>query len=368
MVSHDHPAPSGRVPKEEQEPASTEVTEVAEGILRLQLPSDFTGLGHVNCYAIEDERGFTLVDPGLPTEASWDALKVRLADAGIPLERVHTTFITHSHPDHFGGAHRLVEEVHPEVLTSTAFRTWSSIFDLDETPLEPIDPADAAESVTFLDIVAGMGDEELARRFPDFKTYRDRIREAVQRGNFDEVVWVKAPRPTITVDDLEVVRMGGRDWVALWTPGHTYDHLCLWSPVDGVILTGDHVLPTITPHISGVLGGDSLASYLENLEKVGALDGVTRVLPAHGHPFDDLASRCRAIQEHHAHRLQQLLDAGPEVGGWAPVPRWSEFLFAPRSRGPMADSETVAHLDHLRRAGTVERRRTEAGDEYRVVA
>jgi glyoxylase-like metal-dependent hydrolase (beta-lactamase superfamily II) len=371
MGTHDHSAPTGRVPKQEQEPASPEITEVGPGILRLQLPSDFTGLGHVNCYAIEDSRGFTLVDPGLPTDESWEALKVRLDGAGIPMARVHTVFITHSHPDHFGGAYKLIEEIHPEVLTSTAFRKWGDLFDLDETPLEamdpldPIDPADAAEGMTLLDVVAGMDDTELARRFPGFKIFRDRIREAVREGRFDEVVWMKAPKPTVTVDDLAVVRLGERDWIALSTPGHTHDHLCMWSPEDGVILTGDHVLPTITPHIGGVLGGDPLANYLANLDKVAALDGVTKVLPAHGHPFDDLAARCEAIKEHHAHRLQQLVDAAAQVG-WAPVPRWSEFLFAPRSRGPMADSETVAHLDHLRLAQRAERRPIEGGYEYRV--
>ncbi|HEY6533751.1 MAG TPA: MBL fold metallo-hydrolase [Acidimicrobiales bacterium] len=372
MGTHEHSAPAGRVPKQEQESASTEVTEVGQGILRLQLPSDFTGLGHVNCYAIEDSRGVTLVDPGLPTDESWEALKARLADAGIPLARVHTVFITHSHPDHFGGAYRLIDEIHPEVLTSTAFRKFSDLFDLDETPLDsldpldPLDPADASEATTILDVLASMDEVQLAQRFPGFKVFRDRIREAVQEGRLDEVVWMKAPRPTLTVDDLEVVRFGGRDWIALWTPGHTHDHLCMWSPEDGVILTGDHVLPTITPHIGGVLGGDPLASYLENLDKVAALTGVTRVLPAHGHPFDDLAARCEAIKDHHIQRLQQLVDAADEAG-WALVPRWSEFLFAPRSRGPMADSETLAHLDHLRLAGRAERRPVDGGYEYKVL-
>ena len=52
--------------KQEQEPATEEITEVAPGVLRMQLPIAFTGLGHVNCYALEDERGFAVVDPGLP--------------------------------------------------------------------------------------------------------------------------------------------------------------------------------------------------------------------------------------------------------------------------------------------------------------
>ena len=73
--SHSDAVAPIRVPRQEQEDASTEIIEVARGILRLQLPTDFTGLGHVNTYAIEDSRGFTLVDPGLPTDASWEALQ-----------------------------------------------------------------------------------------------------------------------------------------------------------------------------------------------------------------------------------------------------------------------------------------------------
>ena len=364
--NHDHGAPAVRVPKQEQEPASVEITEVARGILRLQLPTDFTGLGHVNTYAIEDSRGFTLVDPGLPTDESWAALQDRLAAAGIPLARVHTTYITHSHADHFGGAHRLVEEAHADVLTSTMFRKWIQLLDLDEAPLEPLDPADASEAATLLDAVAHADDEEMERDYPGFKSFRDRLRAALADGRLDEVSWMRAPRPTIVVDDAETVRLGDRDWVAVFTPGHTHDHLCMWSPEDGVLLTGDHVLPTITPHIGGFIGGDPLSNYLANLDKVAAIEGVTQVLPAHGHPFDDLAGRCQAIKDHHAGRLEQLASVADDVG-WAGAPRWSQELFAERSWGPMADSETIAHLEHLRMQGRAERRFDGAAYEYHVL-
>jgi len=52
--------------KQEQEPATADITEPAPGVLRMMLPISMPGLGHVNCYALEDDRGFTLVDPGLP--------------------------------------------------------------------------------------------------------------------------------------------------------------------------------------------------------------------------------------------------------------------------------------------------------------
>ena len=66
--------PQAKPRKQEQEDAATEVTEVAPGILRLQLPINFSGLGHVNCYALEDEDGFTLVDPGMPGPANWKSV------------------------------------------------------------------------------------------------------------------------------------------------------------------------------------------------------------------------------------------------------------------------------------------------------
>ena len=96
MQHHHHPDPSGpdgardpdppRKPKQEQEPASDDVTEVAPGILRTQLPISMPGLGHVNCYVLEDERGIAVVDPGLPGQESWDHLVDRIARAGFTVE------------------------------------------------------------------------------------------------------------------------------------------------------------------------------------------------------------------------------------------------------------------------------------------
>ena len=278
---------------------------------------------------------------------------------------MHTAYVTHSHPDHFGGAHKLVEEAHVDVLTSVMFRKWSDLLDLDEAALEPLDPASAGEAATLYDAVAATDEAEMEQEYPGFKAFRDRLRAAMAEGKIDELSWMRAPRPTVVVDDAETVRLGDRDWVAVFTPGHTHDHLCMWSPEDGVLLSGDHVLPTITPHIGGFIGGDPLANYLANLDKVAALEGITQVLPAHGHPFGDLPGRCQAIKDHHAGRLQQLADASDEAG-WAAIPRWSEFLFAPRSQGQMADSETYAHLEHLRLAGRAERRPTNDGFEYHV--
>ena len=160
-----------------------------------------------------------------------------------------------------------------------------------------------------------------------------------------------SPTPTRRVRDGDVLALGRREWTAIHTPGHTIDHLCLYDPTEGVFLAGDHVLPTITPHVSGLgAGRDPLKRFVESLDKVGQLPGVKTVLPAHGLPFDDLTDRVEKIKLHHVERIEKLREAARELGP-ATVTDLSRSLFQPRSWGPMAESETYAHLEHLRLSG-----------------
>jgi glyoxylase-like metal-dependent hydrolase (beta-lactamase superfamily II) len=179
--------------------------------------------------------------------------------------------------------------------------------------------------------------------------------------------FMRTPAPTRRVEEAEVVRLAGRDWVSLHTPGHTADHLCLYDPAEGIVLSGDHVLPTITPHISGLTPGDDpLEEFFQSLDKVAALDGVRLALPAHGHPFEDLAGRTLAIREHHEERLETLRTAAAELGSGT-VEELMQRLFKPRSWGQMAESETYAHLEHLRVTGEAESRREGGALRYRLV-
>ena len=160
--------------------------------------------------------------------------------------------------------------------------------------------------------------------------------------------------------------LAGREWWCIHTPGHTVDHLCLFDPETGTLLSGDHVLPTITPHVSGVQKGDSLKSYLATLDLVARLPGVAQGLPAHGKPFDDVPARVEAIKEHHAERMELLRDAGLALGP-ATVTDLSHEVFPQRHWGTMAESETFAHLEHMVHAGIAERWRDNDGFlEYRV--
>jgi len=348
--------------RQEQEPASDAVTEVAPGVLRCQLPIDMPGLGHVNCYVLEDERGAAIVDPGLPGRRTFTALTQRLTSAGIPLRRVHTVIVTHSHPDHFGGAGWVHRETGAEIVTHQRFRL---LWDPSEPP--DVDVEDAAE------VGAAAAPSTAPRRNPwdrpvwggDARPFPLR-RRMYMRGSRHFPRFFRAPTPTKRVTDASTLRLANREWTALHTPGHTDDHLCLFDPTERVMISGDHVLPTITPHIGGfVRDADPLDRFFDSLDKVaGYGPAVSTVLPAHGHPFDDLAGRAKAIRQHHVERLDQLRRYSAEIGRPARVQELSARLFSPRAQGPMADSETYAHLEHLRRAGELERRESSAGFEY----
>ena len=370
--------PSGASPPVRQEklPASEEVTEVAPGVLRLQLTISFPGLGHVNCYAMEDDHGVTLVDPGLPGIVPWRQLERRMGQAGLPLKRVHTVVVTHSHPDHFGAAERIRKLSGAELVTERSFKTFFDPDEEDDELKELADPTDldawaaARERLVRFWRSAAQVTQGPASRWnrptpwggshprPDRKTrWRYRTEGLVLSRYF------RPPQPSRRVVDGQVLPIGGREWLAVHTPGHTVDHLCLLDPVNGVLISGDHVLPTITPHISGLVrAADPLDLFLGSLDRVRGIDGVTTVLPAHGHPFDDLPGRVKTIKEHHAERLELLRHAAADLGE-ATVEAYSQRLFKPTSWGPMADSETYAHLEHLRLAGEAVRRELPSADD-----
>lgn len=313
---------------------------LAPGVIRIQLPIRFTGLGHVNMYVLVDDRGAAVIDPGLPGRTTAAAVESGLAEAEISVDRVHTVIATHSHPDHFGGVARLARRSGAAFLTHEEYRVfwsrhghdWADIDD-DTATVEARsrrgvhpwhDPADAVG-------VGGLARAAHPRR--------------LMYGS------VRSPRPDRFVADRDVIGVAGRNWVAVHTPGHTGDHLCLYDREHGILLSGDHVLPTITPHVSALgAGSDPLGTYLGSLTKVAALD-VEMVLPAHGLELRDLAGRVKEIHQHHEHRFDDLARVSAEFGRPASTVELSRRIYPERLWGFMAESETFAHLVYLELRG-----------------
>jgi glyoxylase-like metal-dependent hydrolase (beta-lactamase superfamily II) len=318
-------------------------------VLRAQLPISMPGLGHVNTYIFVDDRGIALMDPGLPGDESFAALETRLASVDLAPADVHTVYVTHSHIDHFGLAARLARESRKglELLTHEAFgaqfrRSEGEDLFLADVDLDDVDDRNPFEGETPWGRVWGPP-PEVRERFV-----------------------VERPRVTRYLRDGESLRMAGREMFIVHSPGHTLDHICLSDPEEGVLFSGDHVLPSITPHISGIgTGRDPLDLFEESLIKVGGMDGVRLVLPAHGGPFTDLRGRTEAIRAHHVERLLHLRDLSQDLGPQT-VEEFSHHLFRSDHWGTMAEAETFAHLEHLRLQGLASRRGTGAEMVYEL--
>jgi glyoxylase-like metal-dependent hydrolase (beta-lactamase superfamily II) len=414
-VSEAADEPRRRPLKQEQQPASTEVIEVGPAVLRLQIPIFFTGLGHVNCYALLDDRGATIVDAGMPGRATWHALSARLKAAGLKVSDVHTVIVTHSHPDHFGSAGRLAHEAGAELVTERGFHTWlePKAAAAARRPSAAFGPHSAAgdphsahehlhagvssgpDACSELLVPTAGGDapgedgepgnggagDELA---VDDDTGFFSITSAVTPWGGSPIphlrrnIWmtrlarwhllpyVRPPVPTHYVRGGDHLRLAGRDWEVLHTPGHTGDHVCLFDAEAKLLISGDHVLPTITPHVPGLSPlADPLGSYLESLQGLRRLGDVSLVLPAHGHPFADLPGRIDSIVAHHEGRLDELRRISAALGP-ATVVDLSRELFRPAVWGMMAESETYAHLEYLRLRGQAERMEIGGATAYRV--
>ena len=375
--------------RQEALPASETIDEVAAGVLRMQLPVSLPGLKHVNCYGFVDRRGLAIVDPGMPNPASYQALKKRLAEAGFSIGDVHTVLVTHGHIDHFGLALRVQRKsgariaVHPHfgippdvsgplgdahidgdtVDVSERLRTGGGVVDVPSASpswrsWEPLERATRWSSD---------GDRWWNKRRAGVAHWRFESPWnnefigppkawylAMSAGAFIAPKRFRIPTPDIALHDGEAIELAGRPWTIVHTPGHTLDHVCLYDEAGEVMLVGDHVLPTITPHVSGMAAIENpLQAYVDSLRHVADIGPDATALPAHGLVFGSLAERCQAIIDHHDERIGKMLGIGAEIGPGT-VEQFSQQLFAQRHWGMMAQSETYAHLEHLRCEGLAE--------------
>jgi glyoxylase-like metal-dependent hydrolase (beta-lactamase superfamily II) len=187
----------------------------------------------------------------------------------------------------------------------------------------------------------------------------------MQQASMPIRAFVTAVQPDILMEDGDKPEVPGWDLTAIWTPGHSPGHLCFYEGGHRLMLSGDHILPRITPNISvhPQSGPDPLGAFLGSLAKVEAYE-VDEVLPAHEHRFVDLPARVATLRAHHQARLDEAISAirsGVDTA-WGIAERmiWNRPWDAmqPFTRRA-AVGEALAHLEHLQGLGVV---REEVGE------
>ncbi len=270
------------------DPRPGEPVRVAPGVRRITCrnPGPFTGAG-TNTYIV-GEGAVAVIDPGPHDAAHLDA--ILKATAG---ERIIHILITHTHADHSPLAGALKEKT---------------------------------GAVTF-----GYGPHGAGRG-----AGRDAIRlDAAGDHAFS---------PDERLAHGDAVDGEGYRLEAVFTPGHTSNHMAYALAGERVLFAGDHVMAWATSVIAPPDGhmGSYLASLRALLERDDRL-----YLPGHGPEKANPASFVRAFIAHRLMREGAILDA--VRAGRDSVPAIVDQVYRGLSDQlkPAAGLSTLAHLEHL---------------------
>jgi len=308
------------------------MTEVTPGIHWLKLPITMPGstLARVNAYLVQGDDGYLLVDAGWNTDESFDSLQKQLAEIGAEIKDISQIVVTHIHPDHYGLVGRLKQLVNAKLALHDVEKGFIASRYINTDKL-------LEQTARWLDI-NGVPPDELPH-----------IRDAT----LGLEQFVAPAYPNVTFHGGETISTGAFTFQVLWTPGHSAGHICLYEPNKKVLISGDHILPTITPNISRHPQSteNPLGRYLNSLNSLKQLD-VALVLPGHESPFAKLKPRIDELIQHHEQRNLEILattKGEPKTAyqivkeltwgggtGWQDMPFFHERL---------AIFETLAHLE-----------------------
>ena len=326
--------------------------EVAPHIYRLAIPLPDSRLRTVNAYAVLSDNIVRLVDCGWNTPEAYEALKAELSALGPGIAGIREIVVTHIHPDHFGLAGRVAEESGARVLMHRL-----------DGQLVGARYADTRALIDEMEVwlrLNGVPADELA---------------AMAEGSLGMLRWVDTRRPDVLLEGGECLEWEPYHFEVLFTPGHSAGLICLFDRASGVLLSSDHVLQRISPHVGLHVqsSADPLGAYMDSLRAMHDLP-VSTVLPGHGKPFSDLAGRVDQLLEHHAERLDSVrgtLTGEPAAAyGLAARLTWRGVedgwaRLEPFQRR-MALTETIAHLEHLLAQGRVNRAERDGRVVYMV--
>lgn len=269
------------------------VEEVAPGVHRIPLVLPMDGLRAVNVYAVRSGERVLLLDAGWAIEQAETELVDGLNQLDLGLASVTDFLVTHAHRDHYTMAAALRRR----------FGTRLTMGEGERANMEALSTRAPWDEVPQSELLLRSGAPELAAIMRTFD------------APFDRSDW---PMPDAWVADGESFQLGGRSLTAIHTPGHTQGHFVFHDAAKGLLFTGDHVLPHITPSIGfeQVPPASPLNDYLTSLRLLrGMPDAI--MLPGHGPVGASVHERVDELLEHHDERLDATMTAVQKGAGTA---------------------------------------------------
>jgi glyoxylase-like metal-dependent hydrolase (beta-lactamase superfamily II) len=299
------------------------VEEVAENIYKIKLPMPFPPY-HINVYLLKENNRLAMVDCGLPM--AWELLQDGFKTLNIPFSDLTDIFLTHYHADHTGALPQ-IREVAPEA------RIY--IHRLDQEFLGEREIFQKEKRNVMQDWLVTNGAEDLATyEAMSFKL------EPIPMGAKDRLV---------EGGEYLQLKDEGDGWEIIWTPGHTNGHFVLYNSQRKLLLSGDHLLTSISSNIGKYPGSreDPLGDFISSLDKLAGLN-IDTVLPAHGKTFGEHTARINTLKHHHQLRLKKIME-GLEDGSHSAI-QVTRMVWGDRLQGfdkYLGLMEVLSHLERL---------------------
>ncbi|WP_025899400.1 MBL fold metallo-hydrolase [Sneathiella glossodoripedis] len=318
-------------------PGDGEALEVCDGVLWVRMPIPFKGLDYINLYLIEDDDGWTMVDSGYNSE-EIKTLWVQIFDKYLKGKPVTRLICTHFHPDHMGLAGWVCEYWSIQLTMTFGEWTFGRMLYLESGGEVPDHLIEFNKKVGFTENMLNM----------------------VRKGGFSffKNAVHNLPPSFIRIEDGQEISISGNSWRVIVGKGHSQEHACLYCEDKGVLISGDQVLPRITPHIGVYVSEPSanpLEKFLNSIDKLSSLPEETLVLPAHNDVFIGLHNQLIYYREHHAERLLRLKNAcGSPKTAFDLLPILFERELSENNQR-LAVAEGLAHCHYLVGTGELER-------------
>lgn len=318
--------------------------QVYDGIWQKEIPLRGNPLKSINIYIVKSQGQAMIVDTGFHTEEVIACMEEYIRDLQVDLSNTKL-FLTHLHSDHTGLASYFEQKGVP-VLMGRVDGALCRIMQDEHGPYW--------KSINEMAYKQGLKEDELS--YHDHPGFRFRPKEIFHYSPMD-------------VGDY--IEVGDYKFRLIDERGHTPGMVGLYEEDHKILFCGDHILGKITPNITywGDEYGDSLGIYLENLDKVAAMD-IDLLLSSHRYLIDDVPGRVKTLKEHHDFRLNQARSILDKEGkatvrtvtinlSWdISAKNWQEF---PKSQKFFAAGEAQSHLEHLVAMGHAIREEDETG-------
>lgn len=269
-------------------PELGQLIQVAENVYWTRMPVPFPPK-HINVYLLEDDDGWFVVDTGMNLPQARQ-LWQKMFEQYFEDKPIKGVIATHMHMDHCGLAHFITN--HWRV------RLWMTQAEYFAARSHDSSSQDNHWQLEQHYARAGMPEgfyHKVKQGFAPMEKLREPIPQSYER-----------------LCDQKPLVIHNREWQIIIGHGHSPEHASLYCPDLNLLISGDQILPRISPNIS-VTGenpnDDPMTDYLQSLQPFLSLPEHTLTLPAHGDPFHALHFRVHALLADHDDNLQKVITA-----------------------------------------------------------